>query len=336
VSTAGPVVRTAVLGLGRIGIDHLGTLSRLPGVDVVAVSDLDTGRMSAAKASLGGAVSVYERWETMLEDTQIDALFVCTPPRHHADPAVAAMAKGIHVYLEKPLARSLEDAHAIVDAARSGAVCAVGYQWRAIDFLDELRDELADQAIGLLASQSLAAAYPRSWFLDWEEGGGILFELASHDIDLQLALAGELTEVQAIATDVQLSTDAPVGFKSVALLTLRFATGAIGSVAVACCSRTLLPLWELDLIGSDGSYYVTLDPSFEVRGKSKGYHFERKAKSDPKVRSISRFIEAVRESDPAQVFCDPTEGARSLVAVLACERALATGAAVSLAGIAQA
>ena len=68
----------------------------------------------------------------MLEAEELDLLWVCTPPLHHRGPAVAALAAGVHVYLEKPIARTLEDAAAIVDAAGSAAgVCAVGYQWHA-------------------------------------------------------------------------------------------------------------------------------------------------------------------------------------------------------------
>jgi hypothetical protein len=71
----------------------------------------------------------YERWEEMLEREKLDAVWVCTPPLHHRAPTVAALAGGVHVYLEKPIARTLDDAEAIVSGARSAdAVCAVGYQ----------------------------------------------------------------------------------------------------------------------------------------------------------------------------------------------------------------
>ena len=66
----------------------------------------------------------YTRWEEMLERERLDLLWVCTPPLHHRAPVVAALADGVNVYLEKPIARTLEDAEAIVAAAvrRPGVV----------------------------------------------------------------------------------------------------------------------------------------------------------------------------------------------------------------------
>ena len=76
-----------------------------------------TSTASAAQvvAERAGA-SAFTRWEEMLAAGGLDALFVCTPPMHHAAPAIAALERGLAVYLEKPLARSLADGEAIVAA----------------------------------------------------------------------------------------------------------------------------------------------------------------------------------------------------------------------------
>ena len=104
---------------------------------IAAICDLDERRADAVAQRI--PANAYSDWEAMLAVEQLDALFVCTPPLHHARPAVAALAAGIPVYLEKPLARSLADGRAIVSAwQKSGTVCAVGYQWRSLDVLAEL------------------------------------------------------------------------------------------------------------------------------------------------------------------------------------------------------
>ena len=76
--------------------------------------------------------------------------------RAHREPAVAALTRGLPLYLEKPIARTAEDAAEIVAVAKgTGTVCAVGYQWHALDLLDDLPPLLAGQQIGLLLGTSI-------------------------------------------------------------------------------------------------------------------------------------------------------------------------------------
>ena len=121
-------LRIGVIGAGWIATDHIFVLRKL-GHEVVAVCDIDADR--AAEVAPEGA-RTYTAWEDLLSDETLDAVWVSTPPLHHRAPAVAAMEHGLPVYLEKPIARTLDDARAIVETAdRTGAVCAIGYQWHA-------------------------------------------------------------------------------------------------------------------------------------------------------------------------------------------------------------
>src|SRR4051812_27370901 len=129
-------MRVAIIGAGWIAADHVAALGRQPDVHIAAVCDLD--RQRAERLAPEGA-AVYERWEDMLDAEGLAAVWVCTPPLTHLAPTAAALQRGIHVYLEKPIARTADDAAAIVDAAAaSEAVCAVGYQWHATEVLDDL------------------------------------------------------------------------------------------------------------------------------------------------------------------------------------------------------
>src|SRR5437867_9086470 len=122
-------LRVAVVGAGWIAADHVAELVRRDDVHVVGVCDLDRAR---AEALAPPGAEVYERFDELLDRGQPDALWVCTPPLAHREPTLAALARGIHVYLEKPLARTADDAAAIVAGAEaSDAVCAAGYPWHA-------------------------------------------------------------------------------------------------------------------------------------------------------------------------------------------------------------
>jgi myo-inositol 2-dehydrogenase / D-chiro-inositol 1-dehydrogenase len=330
--TEGEILSVAIAGAGGIGSRHAVTLAQTPGVRLAAVADPDAFRLAHVAEKTGA--SIYQRWDEMLEREKLDALFVCTPPAHHAAPALAALATGADVFLEKPMARTWADAETLVmSARRSGAVCAMGYQWRAVDFLPEVATELQSQQVGLLAGRSLGPPAPRrSWFLDWEKGGGILLELASHDIDLQRALVGEVTAVQAAAGQVSISPDTPQGFRSVLSLSLLFASGAVGTVAVAACPEGLPTSWALDIVSDRGAFFLRLDPEFTMTARSGGRDLNRTVSRDPSQANISRFIDAVRAGDPRLVCCDFEEGAKTLQVALACERALETGATVPVNG----
>src|SRR5438093_1438023 len=147
------MLRVGLIGAGWIARDHVAALRKRDDAEVVAVCDVDRAR--AEQLAPEGAAA-YEDWRELLDREQPDALWVCVPPLAHREPTVTALERGIHVYLEKPVARTVDDAEAIVAAAeRNGAVCAVGYQWHATEVLDDLRSALADQEVSLLLGRSI-------------------------------------------------------------------------------------------------------------------------------------------------------------------------------------
>ena len=116
-------------------------------------------------------------------------------------------------------------------------MCAVGYQWRSLDVIDRIRLELAGDPPGLVVSRGIGPAErgrTSRWFEDARASGGVLFELASHDIDLQRAVAGPVVEVQAASAAGLLATAAagvPDLDDTVAVV-MRFAGGGLGIVAL--------------------------------------------------------------------------------------------------------
>lgn len=316
-----------MVGAGWIAAEHIATLRQLNGVEVVAVCDLNRTRA----ADLAGQAATYTKWTEMIARERPDVVFVCTPPLTHREVAVAALEQDIHVYLEKPIARGLDDARAIVDvAARSRAVCAVGYQWRAVEVLDELREALRGQELGLLIGISAGPTKSRPWFLDRAQGGGNLLERASHQIDLVRAVGGEVVAVQAAASTVLLaqSQGQRGNIDDAAALVLHFVHGGLGAIQIAWTRDGLPGKYSLDILGSDSSLHLELDPDFALRGRSRGQPVEATSRQHPLGRSVDRFITAAREGKRERVFCTPADAAGTLAVVLACEEALSNGATV--------
>jgi myo-inositol 2-dehydrogenase/D-chiro-inositol 1-dehydrogenase len=316
-----------MIGAGWIAAEHVATLGRLRGVEVVAVCDLDETRAR----ELAGSAIAYKNWGELIEKETPDVLFVCTPPLAHREVAVAALERGIHVYLEKPIARGLDDARAIVEAAgHSDAVCAVGYQWRGVEVLDDLRDALDGQEVGLLIGIGTGPTKSRPWFLDRSQGGGNVLERASHQIDLERAVGGEVVAVQAAASTIKLAQSRGEGgdIEDAAALVLHFACGAIGAIQIAWTMDGLPGTYSLDVLGSESSLHLELDPDFSLRGQSRGRQVEATSHQHPLERSVARFLAAAREGDQRDVFCSPADAAGTLAVAMACEQALASGETV--------
>ena len=325
-------VRLGMIGAGWIAREHAASIAALDGAELVAVADLDAGR-AAELASAAGATA-HGDWAEMLDAGNLDAVVVCTPPLHHREPCLAAIERGLGVYLEKPVARTSDDARAIA-AAASGAVVAVGYQYRAIDFLPDLQAAAQDDPPGLLASYSVGATAGRPWFVNQAEGGGQVLERASHHIDLQCAIAGEVEWVQAAGARIDLAgDDRPQGsdIDDVIALSLGLRSGALGTALCAWTSPELPSAYTLDVVSARSSVHVELDPGFTARGVSRGAEVDLGLSMAPIQRGMERFLEAVRSGDPALVACPVEAAAESLEVALACERALSAGGRVAVGG----
>jgi predicted dehydrogenase len=251
----------------------------------------------------------------------------------HVLQELAALARGVHVYLEKPVARTAEDADAIVAAAEaSDAVCAVGYQWHATEVLDDLRTALDGQEIALVSGRSIGPTGSRPWFLDRAQGGGNVLERGSHQIDLARVIAGDVAQVQASASSVLLgqAEGEPGDIEDAATLVLRHSNGALTTIVLAWTRQGLPGIYEVDVAASEATLRLDLDPDFSLRGVSRGREIAARSTQHPFERSIERFLDAARAGDSSRVFCTPRDAAGTLAVANACERALTSGETVAV------
>jgi len=323
-------LRAGLIGCGWIARVHVPALDAAADVELVAACDTALERAEAIARPRGARA--YKSWEQMLDREEIDAVWVCTPPLHHRGPTLAALASGVHVYLEKPIARTLDDAEAIVAAARSAdAVCAVGYQWHASELVEEARQALAGQRVALLVGRNYGPVAGRPWFMDRAQGGGQILERGSHHIDLQRAIAGEISAVQAVAANERLAqADAEGSIDDVIGLLFHYESGALGSVYSAWSRDGQPELYATDIVATEATITLELGPeAYRITGLSRGRRLAAEF-GEPMKRSFARFLEAARAGDAELVFCSPGDALRTLVVALACERALDDGGRVDL------
>ncbi len=202
--------RVGIIGCGGIANNkHLPALKVLDYVEVVAFCDIIKDKAEKASIEYGVEGSlVFEDYEKMILECDLDAVHICTPNKSHSEITVKALEAGIHVMCEKPMAKTTEGAKAMVEAAkRTGKVLTIGYQNRYREdsiFLNKAcrNDELGD--IYYAKAHALRRRAVPTWgvFLNEEEqGGGPLIDIGTHALDLTLWMMDNY-EVQSVKGSV--------------------------------------------------------------------------------------------------------------------------------------
>ena len=159
-------LRVGVIGAGWFGKLNLNALMQVAPVEQVALADVDAGMLEEAgqltaarpEAQLAAAPTLYRDYREMLAAQAFDIVIIGTPDHWHALPAVAAMERGAHLYLEKPVSVDVAEAFALVAAAeRTGAIVQVGTQRRTAPFAIEARERVV--RAGLLGRVGLVDVF---------------------------------------------------------------------------------------------------------------------------------------------------------------------------------
>jgi predicted dehydrogenase len=188
------MIRVGIIGCGFMGRMHASVLKELPGAELVGCLDLKSER--SAKYAQEFGLKVFPTVESMAP--QVDVIDVCTPTDAHHGYVLQAAAAGKHVFCEKPIALSVEQADEMIDACREAGVrLMVGHCIRFWPEYVKLK-ELADSGeLGALLSLNLTryGGFPKwatdGWNLAEERCGGGVLDMHIHDTDFALYLLGE-------------------------------------------------------------------------------------------------------------------------------------------------
>ena len=195
------MTRVGVIGAGFMGKTHAAAYARIPGVEVAAVVDAELERAKQLAAEVGGAA--FSDVSALISDPGVDVIDVCLPTPLHPATAIRSLQAGKHVVMEKPLALSLPEADAMLEAARTtGKFLMVAH---VIRFWPEY---IAIQKLvesGRIGKPRLATAYRLSnmpqwadWFRNPTAFGGAVLDLHIHDLDFVNLLFGKPQHVTAI------------------------------------------------------------------------------------------------------------------------------------------
>jgi predicted dehydrogenase len=214
-------LRVAVIGVGYLGRHHARILAGLPAVELTAVVDTNRARAEEVAAATGTRAVVDYR-EIL---GQVDAVTIAVPTERHCDVAVTLLAAGLPVLVEKPIARSIVEADAMIAAARqAGVSLAVGHTERFNPAVVAARPLLADPRF--IEVHRLGTFPERSLDID------VVFDLMIHDLDVVLSLVGsDVSAIDAVGVPVL------TGQVDIANARLQFGNGCIANLTASRISR---------------------------------------------------------------------------------------------------
>ncbi len=197
--TPSDTIRVAFIGVGNRGAFLLKHMLNVPGVRVVAISDLDPERLKAAQAAVaakGGSADAYPEFRKMLDRKDIDAVVIATPVNVHKEMVIAALEVGKHVYSEKPMGLEPEQCRQILTATQSAkGIYQAGFQLRHDPNRNASMKYIKAGGIGkvvFLQGYRHSGDLPHNtpWYFDRSVSGDSIVEQACHIIDLMVWAAG--------------------------------------------------------------------------------------------------------------------------------------------------
>ncbi len=319
------VTRTRIgfIGAGGIANRHFGVLEHFDDIEIAAICDVDEGRAAEAAARFGARA--FTDPAAMLDAVAVDALYICVPPFAHGAPERAAIARNIPFFVEKPVALDIETAEAIAEAvAEAGLVTAVGYHWRYLDTVDEVRGILANNPARLLSGYWLDSTPPPVWWWHEDQSGGQMVEQTTHLLDLARYLVGDVTRAYGLAGHTARAAFPGLDVPTVSTASLLFESGAVANFASTCLlnwnHRVALHLFGdgLAIELTDRDLMVDVGRGRPVRG----------AEGDPVWREDRDFIDAVQGKEN-RIRCPYAEAVATHRLALAVVRSARTGEPVS-------
>ncbi|MDD3955997.1 MAG: Gfo/Idh/MocA family oxidoreductase [Proteiniphilum sp.] len=254
------MIHWGFIGCGNVTEKKSGpAFSKVEGSDVVAVMrrDIDKAKDYARRHGVG---KWYDNAADLINDPQVNAVYVATPPGSHAEHAIAAMRAGKPVYVEKPMAASYEECCRMNQvSAETGIPCFVAYYRRTLPYFLRVKQLIDDGLLGEISTVQIRFAIPPyatdydrenlSWRVKKEiAGAGYFYDLASHQFDLLDFLFGEIAQTEGFSDNRAGLYDV----EDTVAAAFRFHSGIVGSGSWSFVAPQDTRTDRIDVVGTKG------------------------------------------------------------------------------------
>lgn len=320
-----------IIGAGRIGRLHAENIVHMPQVRIKSISDIfvDNAKQWAAQI---GIENVFTDYMDILNDDEIDAIFICTPTDTHVPIIKVAAQNGKHIFCEKPISFNVQETEEVLEVVKkAGVKFQVGFNRRFDRNFLKIHETVKDGVIGEPHIVKITSRDPEPPPINYvKSSGGLFVDMSIHDFDMARYITGsEVIEVFALGANLIDPSIGDAGDIDTAVITLRFANGAIG---VIDNSRKATYGYDqrVEIFGSKGSVTVENDrpTSVEISTaegvfKDKLKHFFLERYKDAYITETHSFIQSILYDKP--IVCTGNDGLQAELIAKAAQESLISG-----------
>jgi predicted dehydrogenase len=330
-----PKLRIGFLGCGGIANAHAKTLVQLPAAKLVAFCDIERDRAERfSRDYAGGEGAVYTKFREMYDSADLDAVYICLPPFAHTYEVELAAARGLHVFIEKPIALDMRTANRMVQAvAKAKVKSQVGFVFRFGDAVNRVKavlDSGEAGPAGLIIGKYLCNMHGNAWWREVKTSGGQIVEQIIHLYDVIRFLMGDVAVVSTGAGNFFHRREKDYTIEDVSASLLSFKSGAFGLVAGSNGAIPTQWMVSYELIAQKRTAIFQNANTATIHHTDAGHAHQVSISTDKDLMKAENmdFIEAVLKDRPTHV--PMLEGAKSLELVLAAVKSAETGEPVRL------
>ena len=322
-------LRIGMIGAGRMAHVHAEHLiNSEPDVEIVAVFSRTAEHADAAAAEWNARP--YTDYRRLLDENELDAVYICTPTFIHVAIGLECAERGLHMFVEKPLDLDLALSQRLVDAVESrGLINVTAFHWRYTEAYHRAQELMGDDPVAMVNLRWYWTRPPVRWMWDRTLAGGQIVDQNIHLVDLSRGLAGEIDTIYAAYNRQQVNFDEGFDSWDGYAVTLRYSGGAVGN-----CTGTygLFPEIQVgpaaDFALRDRLVRLTIDGVTHYTPEGIRTWQNR----EPFHLGVNRaFIDAVRRNDMAKISTPLRSGLWSTAAALAANHSAQSGEVVDLA-----
>ena len=327
-------LRAAIIGCGGFAHRHAKILAALDDVALVGFCNRTLDKAIAFNAQYaGGKARVYTDYAPMFDELDLDLVYICLPPFAHGDEVELACQHGVHFLIEKPIALTMDKAHAMAAAvAQSGVKSQAGFMFRHGEAVRQLKAhiEQTGHTNGFFNGRYFCNSLHSAWWRDKSKSGGQVVEQIIHIFDLARYLFGEPVHVYSMQENLFHQDVVDYTVEDASATVARFEGG--GMAAILASNGAIPNRWDYDMRVMLPSLTVDFEDAnhavFHHTGQAWPTTTTLASEKDIYLAETLDLIAAIRDDRPTAVPIE--QGVRSLAFVLAAARSAALNAPVGV------